>query len=166
MHRLCRHLASMGLCSVVVSIHATAQPSAVQDGADRTRHIFRTSRRAVQPTSAGDFTPVDSWFSYGPARTIGAGVTLVLHPNPAIDDTIRFGAVEEEIVILSERQRRDFALLKPNDALTGPRALDAFQPYVPLPGATCTYKNLCYDMSQPPLRASVSRLVTLLFDNE
>ena len=115
----------------------------------------------------GTFRPVDAWFSYGPPST-PASRQKDLSLGPASHDAqqstdVHFGNVEEEIVVIGERQRRDFLLVKPDDELTGPRALDAFQPYISLPGATCTYKNLCYDLSQPALRATLPRLAKLLF---
>ncbi len=109
------------------------------------------------------FEPVNSWFSYGEPKEAGASRRLIPDISAAEKAEVAFGDVAEEIIVIGERQRRDFALLRPGDELTGPRALDAAQPVVPWPGSTCTYKNLCYDLSQPPLRATLPRLAEALF---
>ena len=103
------------------------------------------------------------WFSY---RPVGQPAFVATAPRPVLEmpfDGVAalhgFDDVAEEIIVIGERNRRDFALTRPSDELTGPRALDAAQPYVPWPGATCTYKNLCYDLSQPPLRAVLAKLL-------
>ncbi len=124
---------------------------------------------ASKPSAASHapLEPRDNWFSYEPIPLAQNRPTGLYLQSPAHDVTTppftRFDHVAEEIVITSERQRRDFMLVRPDDELTGPRALDAFQPYVPLPGATCTYKNICYDLSQPPLRETLPKLARLLF---
>ena len=151
---------------VSASFRCAAQRPSVHDPVGPPRHVAKPERR-LDPTSPEDFKPVDHWFSYGPSEKVGAGHDFsppaLLGLSPAGSSAISFGSIEEEIVIVGERQMRDFMLVKPDAELTGPQALDAAQPFVPWPGTTCNYKNLCYDLSQPPLRAVIPRLGSLLF---
>ncbi len=100
------------------------------------------------------------WFSYDkPGRQVFKSIQLELPDNSRNG----FDDLTDEIVVIGERQRRHLQLVKPDEDMTGPRGLDAAQPVVPGIGAVCSYKTLCYDMSQPPLRAD---LVKVFFPGE
>ena len=148
-------LVSVALVASVVSGQASAQPAVLK------RNPTHGARLA--PFQA--FVPVDSWFSYDAPKKAPNARKLLSDISAAEKADVAFGDVAEEIIVVGERQRRDFALSRPSDELTGPRALEAAQPMVPWPGSTCTYKNLCYDLSQPPLRATLPRLAEALFGN-
>ena len=159
-------LACVALCLILVPNQSSAQPHAVTKQLGWFQLVLGSPGSAIPPTSGRVFKPVDAWFSYRPAETVGAGHGLEMSSKDSESSAASpFGTLAEEIIVIGERQKRDFALLKPNAELTGPMALEAAQPFVPLPGATCTYKNLCYDMAQPPLRATIPRLLSVLTDN-
>jgi hypothetical protein len=102
--------------------------------------------------AAQTMKPID-WFSYRPPAPAGFDP-----PGQPADSRNGLDDLAEKIVVIGERQRRDFQETRPDQELAGPRALDAAQPVVPWIGTTCSYKTLCYDMSQPPLRAVFARL--------
>ena len=144
-------LVSVSLLAAAMAGQAAAQPALRRP----------QPRRPIRLATVPGFAPVDSWFSYGAEGENARGLIPDISAEDKAD--VPFGGVAEEIIVIGERERREFSLLRPSDELTGPRALDAAQPVVPWPGTTCTYKNLCYDMSQPPLRATLPRLAAALF---
>jgi hypothetical protein len=95
----------------------------------------------------------DDWFSLGPPKEAeiekeAPGVKIKVH-DPQEDD----------IVVLGQRQKRDFEGATPAANLTSPQALEAAQPaFVPNMGDSCTYKYGCFDMSQTPLRSAAGGL--------
>ena len=144
-----------------VSVHCCATASAAFAhgcyGAEREKAASSVHCRKAAVTGRPD--GLTTWFSYDPpgfSANPDAPRIVVLPKTRAETDV--FAGIAEEIVVIGERQRRDFLDVKPSDELTGPRALDAAQPVVPWIGTACSYKTLCYDMKQPPLREVFERL--------
>ena len=114
------------------------------------------------PAAVSECPRPTDWFSYDPpTKSLIPTATqnpILQLPKTKSAETDVFSGLAEEIIVVGERQRRDFLDVKPDDELTGPQALDAAQPVVPWIGTACSYKTLCYDMKQPPLRAVLEKL--------